>query len=1506
LYDLFREILAVPASPGDEHERQARILRVILLVTIASLIGYGLFIPFFQEQREARALYVFSALVVNAVAYLLFRQGRTRLSGILSIAVFCAILTVAVLSRSSLEVAFTGFLLVVTITSLLFHPAWALLLAAGVSALGFHVFILQPRISSSALFIHSVNDWIAYSIYLFATALLTGFTVLSLERTWKRVRREWQDRLETESHLASSRSQLELALSAADVVAWEWDLASGLITWSENTRTTPGLETPPGTYERFMECILPDDREGVERAIADCLDGLTVFFRCEFRLRHADGAMGWVETRGRALRPAGERAERVMGVLVDIQERKKSEQTRIHRENEMRSLIGDLDIGVILMDLRGTAHIWNRKSLNLFGLREDQAGKPGAFLELPLSWEDGTPIDPGRHPVRLVIESGEPICDRLVRFSARAQGEPAWLLLNVLPQRDSDGALSGVLLSATDLTSSRRMQTALRETEERWFGLLSDIPDHVISLDKEGRILFINRGIAGEERGGLTGRLLGDFLPPQSAEVVKGLLGHVFQSALAAEVECRGPGESQWSCRMNPVRRGDQVVAVFLFAQDVTRRRDVEQALSESEGRFQTAFDFSPVGMALLSTDGRLLRANHRLSEILDYPEGELEGRHFIDITLPEDRATGLENIRRLLQGELMFIRSEKRFLRRDGRPLWGQLMIGMVRDEGGAPSVLVCQIQDITERRETETALAESEKRFRAIVEASPLGLLFLRLEEDGRLLFTGFNPAALRLFDLDLAARIGMTLEQAFPGLKGTELPERFRQAARTGEYWSTRQLEYQEEPVRGIFEFHAFRIAPGHVAAMFQDITARKQVENEVLLEKRFTESVVNTIPGIFVVCDQAGYLTQWNETLSRELGYDPGDLARAQASTFVHPEDQDSFLKMLFGAFDGGGGTSECRVLTQGGETRHYFFSTSILELDGRRLVACIGVDIAERLRIENALARSEDRFRALSESSFEAILIHDHGQILDCNRMFTQLSGWSLAEIVERDGLDFLLHPEDRERADLAMSRDEIDSYEMRFRLKDGSWALTEVRSLPIHWEGRMVRAVVLRDITQERILRAKLEHLAYFDGPTGLPNRRHLLQHLETRLAASTPGGPLTALIAFHLRHFHRINDRLGHATGDGVLASIGPRLQPELDGRDGELFHLGGEEFGVLYTAIPDEAHLFAEVERIRRSLSVPFPIGGVRLGLIASFGMALSPIHGSDAPALLRAAETAMQVSTRQHLPEVFYRAEFARLAPRQIELLAQLEAAIAAHEFVIHYQPKIQPGRPGNPDFEALVRWAHPRIGLIPPSEFIPLAEIGNLIKPLTLEILEQALSQWSRWKSNGVEARISVNLSAESLTDADFPGSLCALLAAHQVTRGCLELEISERSVMDEIDNTRTLAERLQGLGVALTVDHYGTGNSALAYLGRVPLRALKIDLSFVQSLKDRPQGAKVLASIIEMAHHLDLEVVAEGVEDEATLRLLEGLRVDQVQGFHLGKPLPAVEIDLSRWGVKSGG
>lgn len=853
-----------------------------------------------------------------------------------------------------------------------------------------------------------------------------------------------------------------------------------------------------------------------------------------------------------------------------------------------------------------------------------------------------------------------------------------------------------------------------------------------------------------------------------------------------------------------------------------------------------------------------------------------------------------------------MFIRSEKRFLRRDGRPLWGQLMIGMVRDEGGAPSVLVCQIQDITERRETETALADSEKRFRAIVEASPLGLLFWRLEEDGRLLFTGFNPAASRLFDTGLAARIGMTLEQAFPGLKGTELPERFRQAARTGEYWSTRQLEYREESVSGIFEFHAFRIAPGHVASMFQDITARKQAENEVLLEKRFTESVVNTIPGIFVVCDQAGYLTQWNETLSRELGYDPGELARAQASSFVHPEDQDPFLKMLLGAFEKGSGTSECRVLTQGGETRHYFFSTSVLELDGRRLVACIGVDIGERLRIERALARSEDRFRALSESSFEAILIHDGGRILDCNRMFTRLSGWSLAEIGERNGLDFLIHPEDRDRAVAAMSRDETHSTEIRCHLKDGNWALTEVRSLPIHWEGRMVRAVVLRDITQERILRAKLEHLAYFDGPTGLPNRRHLLQHLEERLVSSNSGAPPTALVAFQLRHFHEINDRLGHAAGDNILASIGPRLQPELGGRDGELFHLGGEEFGVLYTAIHDEAQLFAEVERLRRSLSLPFLIGGVRLGLIGSFGMALSPAHGSDASSLLRAAETAMQVCARERVPEVLYRTEFARLAPRQIELLGELEAAIAAHEFVVHYQPKIRPGAPGAPEFEALVRWAHPRLGLIPPGEFIPLAEIGTLIKPLTLEILDQALSQWSRWKSSGVEARLSVNLSAESLTDAGFHESLSALLAAHGVTRGCLELEISETAIMDEVDKTRALAERLQGLGVALSVDHYGTGNSALAYLGRVPLRALKIDLSFVQSLKDRPQGAKVLSSIIEMAHLLDLEVVAEGVEDEATLKLLEGLRIDQVQGFHLGKPLPAAEIDLSRWAGKRGG
>ncbi|MBN8215396.1 MAG: PAS domain S-box protein [Spirochaetes bacterium] len=950
LFEFFREILAVPATKGEEPGRQVRILRVILLVTMACLIGYALFIPFFKDQREIRAVYVCCALVFNAVAYLLFRQGYIRRAGALCIMTLLAVLTVAVLNRGSLPLAFTGFIVVVTITSLLFHPIWAVLLAAGASGLGLYVFVFAAPLPGREPFVQSINDWVAYTIYLFATALLTGYTVLSLERTWNRVRREWQERLETERHLAASRSQLELAISAADVVTWEWDLATGVLSWSNN-RSTPGLEAPPTTYERFMERILPGDREAMERAIADCLDGLTVLFQCEFRLLRPDGSMGWVETRGRALRPGGARAERIMGVLVDIEERKRSEQARSHREAKMRALIGELDIAIILMDARGTARVWNRKALQLFGLGEEQAAVAGAFLELPLSWEDGTPIDPARHPVRLVLESGEPVCDRLVRYATRPKGETAWLLLNILPQRDGEGSLSGVLLSVTDLTSSRRMQTALRETEERWFGLLSDIPDHVISLDQAGRILFINRGIAGEERGALTGRLLGDFLPPASAEVVQGLLGHVFHSALAAEVECQGPGDSQWSCRLNPVRRGEQVVAVFLFAQDVTRRREVEQALSESEGRFQTAFDFSPVGMALLSTDGRLLRANHRLSEILDYPEGELEGRHFIDITVPEDRASGLENIRRLLHGEIMFIRSEKRFLRRDGRPLWAQWMIAMARDEGGSPSVLVCQIQDITERRETESALAESEKRFRAIVEASPLGLQFWRLEEDGRLLFTGFNPAAARLLGSDLTDRIGQTLEQAFPGLKGTELPERFRQAARTGEYWSTRQLEYREEHSRGIFEFHAFRIAPGHMASMFQDITARKQAENEVLQEKRFTEALVNTIPGIFVVCDPSGYLYQWNRTWTHALGHGAAELARHEVSAFIHPEDREPFRAMLMTAFEKGSAGAECRVLTKAGESRGYYFSASTLEQDGRRLAACIGVDLWERQSLE---------------------------------------------------------------------------------------------------------------------------------------------------------------------------------------------------------------------------------------------------------------------------------------------------------------------------------------------------------------------------------------------------------------------------------------------------------------------------------------------------------------------------------------------------------------------------
>nr|WP_239521124.1 bifunctional diguanylate cyclase/phosphodiesterase [Blastococcus saxobsidens] len=428
------------------------------------------------------------------------------------------------------------------------------------------------------------------------------------------------------------------------------------------------------------------------------------------------------------------------------------------------------------------------------------------------------------------------------------------------------------------------------------------------------------------------------------------------------------------------------------------------------------------------------------------------------------------------------------------------------------------------------------------------------------------------------------------------------------------------------------------------------------------------------------------------------------------------------------------------------------------------------------------------------------------------------------------------------------------------------------------------------EVASRRAAEQELRHRVRHDELTGLLNRSGLIDEAAAAVAASAAGGPPTAAILIDLDRFKEVNDTLGHHVGDMLLRSVAGRLTEELRD-DAVLARPGGDEFVVLLPGCgPEEAEQVAG--RVLRALRRPFAVDGLLLEVDGSCGLA---VDGSDVAELFRHADVAMYAAKADHLGIAVYRPSLDAEAPEHLTLFGDLRRAIREGELVVHYQPRVALAGGRVLGVEALVRWQHPVHGLVPPAQFVPLAEQTGLVQPLTEAVLDQALAACRRWHDQGLRLTVSVNLSARSLLDVGLPDRVAELLARHELPADRLELEITESAAMKDPVRALDVLHRLRDLGLELSVDDYGTGHASLAYLSRLPVSTLKIDRSFVQTMELDASDRTIVRSTIDLAHSLGLRVVAEGVETRATWDELAVLGCDAAQGYWLARPLPEAEL-----------
>ncbi len=442
----------------------------------------------------------------------------------------------------------------------------------------------------------------------------------------------------------------------------------------------------------------------------------------------------------------------------------------------------------------------------------------------------------------------------------------------------------------------------------------------------------------------------------------------------------------------------------------------------------------------------------------------------------------------------------------------------------------------------------------------------------------------------------------------------------------------------------------------------------------------------------------------------------------------------------------------------------------------------------------------------------------------------------------------------------------------------------------------MVVCMVRASLTfRENIALADSHRQAVTDSLTGLPNRRLFNDRAEQAVARARRVGERVAVMIIDLDRFKEVNDTLGHHSGDVLLQEVAQRLTRAVRDSD-TIARLGGDEFAVLLPDVRDQEAAASVAAVLGAAIADPIMLEGLSLDTEASIGIALYPDDGDDVSHLLQRADVAMYTAKSDHLGHAFYGPENDHYSPERLVLVGELRRAIEQDELVLHYQPKVDLESGGLIGVEVLVRWQHPSRGLLPPGDFIPLAEHTTLIKPLTLHVLNRALKQCKEWERQGRELNVAVNVSARNLLDPDFGDAVEACLELWQVPSSRLELEITESVLMTNPARALEVLRRFSDMGVTLSIDDFGTGYSSLEYLKQLPVNVLKIDRSFVMNMADQPADAMIVRSTIDLARNLGLRVVAEGIEDQFSYDLLRQLGCSTGQGFLMSRPVPSAEIE----------
>jgi diguanylate cyclase (GGDEF)-like protein/PAS domain S-box-containing protein len=1199
-------------------------------------------------------------------------------------------------------------------------------------------------------------------------------------------------------------------------------------------------------------------------------------------------------------------------------------------------------VGYLSLDAQGIIRQTNQTFVELLGL--GNADLTGRVLADFMAGPDRE-VFLGRFKAFFKNPEGKNIEARLHQkggheFLARMTGR--WEINAAFPAKPSAKPL--LLVIVTDISAQKAMEDALRTSEAKFRSYLEYAPLGIFITDRAGCFLEVNNAAAqltGYDQIALLRMGIPDLIAATDLDAGQRQMTTVVHEGFAEGTLRihRRDGQTIWismrAVRLTPDR-------FMAFCQDVTERVEAEQALCEREARYRAVIDTSLDGFWMVNAQGRLLEVNDAYVRQSGYSQEELLKMRISDLEAREDPRETLAHIERIFrQGSDLF----ETLHRAKNGLLWPVEVTAAYWPIAGGR--MFCFIRDVRQRQRSQallkTRLQLSEIALQGSIDdllqatldtaerftSSQIGFFHFVDPDQETLTLQSWSTHTLRKmctakgkgqhYPVSEAGVWADCIRRRTPVIHNDYAHLSNRQGMPEGHAPVIRELavpilrDTRVVAVIGIgnkpVDYTAEDVEIVHqLAAMTMDMVERKRAEEALKqTRERLNLALEGADLGLYDANLQTGEMVV-DERYLNMLGYAPGGLTLTVQGWLerIHPEDQlrvRSIIEAEARQRQKKQFEMEYRVRHQSGAWIWILDRGKDFEWDqaGHSLRAAgTLIDITARREAEAQL-----RLAAVAFETSEAIFITDQGgAIVRVNRAFTRLTGYAAEEAV---GQNPRL---------LKSGRHEPEFYAALWRdlLTNGHWAgeiwnRRKSDEIYLQWEsitavrdaqGEVTHFVAtFLDLTERKTAEESLHRLAYYDPLTQLPNRRLLLDRLAGAQISARREGRHGALLFINLDHFKRINDARGHDAGDQLLREVAARLIHSLREED-TVARLGSDEFAILLTnlaKVAEEAARFARTvaEKIRGLLAVPFQAaeGGYLLG--GSIGITLFTAGGENAGELLKQADTAMHQAKAVGRNSVcFFESAMQAQVETRFALEGELRGALVRDELRLYLQPQVD-GEGRIVGAESLIRWQHPEKGLVPPITFIPLAEETGIIVPMGEWVLAETCRALARLTAAGQPLRLAVNVSPRQFRQPDFVTRFKAILAATGIHPTALTLEVTEGLVIEDLPRTIAKMAELKAMGFHLSIDDFGTGYSSLAYLKRLPLDELKIDRSFVQDAPTDPSDAALVEAILAVAQHLNLTVVAEGVETVEQADFLKAHGCAFFQGYFYGKPQPAAEF-----------